>query len=35
MRRGMRAALMAVMMSAVTGMWGAELECVDYVPIYR
>ena len=30
----MRAALVAVMMCAATGMWGAELECVDYVNPY-
>ena len=34
MRRRMRAALVAVMMCAATGMWGAELECVDYVNPY-
>ena len=34
MRRRMRAALMAAMMCAATGMWGAELECVDYVNPY-
>lgn len=34
MRRKMRAALMAAMMCAATGMWGAELECVDYVNPY-
>ena len=30
----MRAALVAAMMCAATGMWGAELECVDYVNPY-
>ena len=30
----MRAALVAAMMCAVPGMWGAELECVDYVNPY-
>ena len=34
MRRRMRAALVAAMMCAATGMWGAELECVDYVNPY-
>lgn len=34
MRRRMRAALVAAMMCAVPGMWGAELECVDYVNPY-
>lgn len=34
MRRRMRAAIMAAMMCAATGMWGAELECVDYVNPY-
>lgn len=34
MRRRMRAALMAAMMCAATGMWGAELEYVDYVNPY-
>lgn len=34
MRRRMRAALMAAMMCAATGMWGAELERVDYVNPY-
>lgn len=30
----MRAALVAAMMCVATGMWGAELECVDYVNPY-
>lgn len=30
----MRAALVAAMMCAATGMWGVELECVDYVNPY-
>lgn len=30
----MRAALVAAMMCAATGMWGTELECVDYVNPY-
>lgn len=30
----MRAAIVAAMMCAATGMWGAELECVDYVNPY-
>lgn len=34
MRRRMRAALVAAMMCAAPGMWGAELECVDYVNPY-
>lgn len=34
MRRRMRAALVAAMMCVATGMWGAELECVDYVNPY-
>ena len=34
MRKRMRAALVAAMMCAATGMWGAELECVDYVNPY-
>ena len=34
MRRRMRAALVAAMMCAATGMRGAELECVDYVNPY-
>lgn len=34
MRRRMRAALMAAMICVATGMWGAELEYVDYVNPY-
>lgn len=34
MRRRTRAALVTAMMCAATGMWGAELECVDYVNPY-
>lgn len=34
MRRRMRAALVAAMMCVATGMWGTELECVDYVNPY-
>lgn len=34
MRRRMRSALVAAMMCAATGMWGVELECVDYVNPY-
>lgn len=30
----MRAALVAAMMCVATGMWGTELECVDYVNPY-